>query len=390
MLERFRNNDLRQWSLMADSDGESKECAKAKKRKRRRNAHSQYMLMLRSNMLMETIQQSSRNEADPRQGQTLYLEDKGGFEGAAAMGSLSCLNRMKPYYAVSCHGSAALSYKPEPTSCIPLLEKCSDREQAKQIHIRMIKTGLVRIKPFPNPTHSCGTPSSELSPSQNQEQSILLYCQMLDNAAPHNLHTFPFPIKACTLEEIHQIHCHVIKFGFASEIYTLNALLHAYAKFGCIASASSLFRRMPLRDPYAKSEQIDIAKRLFDMMEEKNVISWTVMINGYVEIFLFKDALELFQEKQERRVEPDNVALACALSACAHLDALEQGRWVHTYIRRKKVELDKVLGRVLVDMYAKCGELDEAVITFNKIVETRCVSLWTAIITGFAIHGQGR
>jgi len=143
-------------------------------------------------------------------------------------------------------------------------------------------------------------------------------------------------------------------------------------------------------DGYAQSSQIEKARRLFDQMQEKNVVSWTSMINGYVVSCLFNEALELFQEMQVRRVEPDKVALACALSACAQLGTLDQGQWIHTYIRRKRIQLDNVLGCVLVDMYAKCGELNEAMAVFKKIEETRSVSLWTAMITGFAVHSQGR
>lgn len=322
-----------------------------------------------------------------------------------------------------------ISLKPAPATYIPLLEKCSSIEEAKQIHAQMIKTGLVhqtipaskflttlckisavkgigltyslqffdRIQE-PN-TFMWNTIIRVSSNSQNQEDSIVLYCQMLCDGAPQNLYTFPFLVKACNLDEIHQLHCHVIKFGFALELHTANALLHAYAKSGCTESAGLLFDRMQHRDAvswnsvldgYAKNGQIEMARRIFDQMREKNVISWTVMINGYVENCLFKEALDLFQEMQARGVEPDKVALACTLSACAQLGALDQGRWIDTYIRRKRIQLDTILSCVLVDMYAKCGALSEAVTVFEKREDRICVSLWTAMITGFAVHGKGR
>jgi len=142
-------------------------------------------------------------------------------------------------------------------------------------------------------------------------------------------------------------------------------------------------------DGYTQSGQIETARRLFDQMQEKKCR--LMDFNGYVLSCLFKEALELFQDMQVRRVEPDKVMLACALSVCGTAwRSGPKGQWIHTCIKRKRIQLHQVLGCVLVDMYAKCGELTEVVAIFKKIESKRSVSLWTAMITGFAVRSQGR
>ncbi|XVF62012.1 hypothetical protein PTKIN_Ptkin08bG0182300 [Pterospermum kingtungense] len=155
------------------------------------------------------------------------------------------------------------------------------------------------------------------------------------------------------MEETKQIDGHFIKSGFGSEVYATNSLLHVYATSGSIESA----------------------RLLFDKVLERDIVSWNSMIDGYTSVI--------------QGVKPNNVALASTLSACSYLGALDQGRWIHAYIDRLGLEIDPILGCVPVDMYAKCGDMEEAIEVFKKVKKIQ-VSLWTALISGFVIHGRGR
>ncbi|KAF8409982.1 hypothetical protein HHK36_002502 [Tetracentron sinense] len=312
---------------------------------------------------------------------------------------------------------------------LTLLERCSDMEELKQIHAQMFKTGLVqdtipgsRLLKFCASSDSGNLAYAQLvfdriwrpntfmwntiirgySNSKDPEQALLLYHQMLCNSVPHNGYTFPFLLKACaslpSLEETQQIHARIVKTGFISEVYAANSLFHVYAKSGSLTSARRLFDRVPQRDivswnsmidAYTKCGEMEIAHELFKQMPTKNVISWTSMISGSVGAGLFKEALSIFHKMQLSCVKPDNVALASMLSACAHLGALDQGRWVQAYINKNGIHIDLILGCVLVDMFAKCGDVEEALKVFRNM-EKRGVAAWTAMIAGFAIHGRGR
>jgi len=77
------------------------------------------------------------------------------------------------------------------------------------------------------------------------------------------------------------------------------------------------------------------------------------------------------------------------LSACSVLGALETGKWVHSYIRRKRLPLTIILGTALVDFYAKYGCIDDAVEAFESIPVKNSWT-WTALIKGMATNGRGR
>ncbi|KAF3441081.1 hypothetical protein FNV43_RR19367 [Rhamnella rubrinervis] len=312
---------------------------------------------------------------------------------------------------------------------LSMLQTCSSMEELKQVHAQMFKTGLVsspipasRLLTFCSLSGSgnlCyarklfdsfsspdifmwNTMIRGYSNSNEPEEALHLYHQMLCHSVPHNKYTFPSLLKACSslsaLEETQQIHAHILKLGLGSEVYALNSLLHVYAVTGSITMANLLFDRLHQRDivswnsminGYTKCDEMEKANECFKRMPVKNVISWTAMISGYVGAGLSKEALNLFHEMQNAGVKPDIVTLASTLSACAHLGAVDQGSWIHAYIDKNRIHIDPVLGCALIDMYAKCGSMEEALEVFRSL-KNKSAASWTAVIDGFAIHGQGR
>ncbi|XP_028807216.1 pentatricopeptide repeat-containing protein At5g66520-like [Neltuma alba] len=310
-----------------------------------------------------------------------------------------------------------------------LLERCSSMKELKQIHARVLKHGsytpqITVSKLLDSCTSSefgdlsyarmifdgikspniimWNTMIRAYSNSNFPEASLLFYQQMLHHPVTYNAYTFPFLLKACSalsaFEETKQIHAHVIKRGFGSEVHATNSLLHVYGNSGSIEYARRLFDRLPQRDivswnimidGYIKLGSIDMANEIFQAMPAKNVISWTTMINGFVKVGLNKEALSLFQEMMIAGFKPDSVTLSCSLSACAGLGALDQAIWIHAYIHKNGIKEDSILGCALVDVYVKCGEMEKAKEVFKKL-EKKCVCAWTALIGGFAVHGRGR
>ncbi|KAI3969880.1 hypothetical protein MKX01_038348 [Papaver californicum] len=217
---------------------------------------------------------------------------------------------------------------------------------------------------------------------------------MLHSSVQHNSYTFPFLLKACqnpsALPLILQIHAHIVKTGFSSVVYSVNSIVHVYAKSGNLVSAHRVFNKIQEPDIVSwntmivgcvKSGEIKSAYELFTKMPEKNIVSWTYMIVGWIADGNFKEALKLFHEMQIPGIKPDKLSLTSALSACAYLGALEQGRWVHTYIDKNRIQIDSALECSLVDMYAKCGDLEEALRVFRS-PRKKSVPVWTVMITG--------
>ncbi|CAD6263173.1 unnamed protein product [Miscanthus lutarioriparius] len=122
-----------------------------------------------------------------------------------------------------------------------------------------------------------------------------------------------------------------------------------------------------LIDMYAKCGELGKARRLFDRMQSRDVVAWSAMISGYTQAYQCREALALFSEMQLAEVEPNDVTMVSVLSACAVLGALETGKWVHSYIRRKRLPLTIILGTALVDFYAKYGCIEDAVEAFESM-----------------------
>ncbi|EXB86239.1 hypothetical protein L484_005950 [Morus notabilis] len=143
-----------------------------------------------------------------------------------------------------------------------------------------------------------------------------------------------------------------------------------------------------LVDMYSKCGNLDTARDLFDGLRERNVVSWNIMIGGYTHMSDYKEALALFRLMLRSDVEPNDVTLLAVLPACAHLGALDLGKWIHAYIDKKfHTFTNNSLWTSLIDMYAKSGNIDAAKQVFDGM-EIRSLASWNAMISGLAVHGH--
>eukprot|EP00253_Pinus_taeda_P019276 PITA_19276 len=140
---------------------------------------------------------------------------------------------------------------------------------------------------------------------------------------------------------------------------------------------------------YAKCGSIEFAQRWFDKISNKNVVSWNIMISGYVQNGLAIEALILFRNMVAENVTPNCVTAAIVLQACAHLASLQQGMSIHGYILRRHLEVDVFVGNFLIDMYVKCGNVEMAQQVFDKMLRSDVVS-WSAMITGYTQSGHAK
>lgn len=218
---------------------------------------------------------------------------------------------------------------------------------------------------------------------------------MLTHGVEPNAFTFSSVLKSCPLEPGKSLHSQAIKFGFDSDLYVRTGLVDIYARGGDVASAQQLFDTMPEKSLvsltamitcYSKHGEIDRARLLFDGMMERDNVCWNVMIDGYTQHGRPNEALELFRQMLSAKVKPNEVTVLSLLSACGQLGALESGRWLHSYIDNNGIQLNVHVGTALVDMYSKCGSLDDARLVFDKI-NNKDVVAWNAMIAGYSMHG---
>ncbi|XP_021277549.1 pentatricopeptide repeat-containing protein At5g66520-like [Herrania umbratica] len=228
--------------------------------------------------------------------------------------------------------------------------------------------------------------------------AISLYKNMLQSGFLPNNYTFSFVLRACTTYSSTALASHalVIKLGWESYDFVLNGLIHLYANLSLMDAARKLFNVSTNRDVitwtslingYLKSGHAEFARELFDQMPARNAVSWSAMITGYVQMGMFREALGLFNDMQLSGLRPNHAGIVGALTACAFLGALDHGRWIHAYVDRNGMELDRVLGTALVDMYAKCGCIEMACSVFY-MMPYKDVFAFTSLISGLANHDQ--
>ncbi|KAA8531621.1 hypothetical protein F0562_006330 [Nyssa sinensis] len=230
------------------------------------------------------------------------------------------------------------------------------------------------------------------------EQALEFYIQMLTHGVEPNEFTLSAVLKSCPLTPGQALHSQAVKFGFDSNTYVRTALLDVYARGGDVLSAQQLFDTMPEKSLvsltamitcYAKHGNVDSARLLFDGMVERDVVCWNVMIHGYTQHGRPNEALVLFRKMLTVKVKPNEVTLLSVLSACGQLGALESGKWVHSYIENNRIQVNVHLGTALIDMYSKCGSLDDARLVFDQIKDKDVVA-WNSMIAGYAMHGFGQ
>ncbi|KAI3449689.1 hypothetical protein Pfo_006354 [Paulownia fortunei] len=151
---------------------------------------------------------------------------------------------------------------------------------------------------------------------------------------------------------------------------------------------SDIVLRNTIVDVYGECGEVDYARNVFKLIENKNVVSWTSMIACYVHNGLANEALELSFHMVKAGVELDTIALLSILSAAAVLSALRKGEEIHGFLIRRCLHLGESIASSLVDMYASCGSVDNSYKVFNCVKDKDLV-LWTSMINAFGMHGQG-
>ncbi|CAN0855976.1 Pentatricopeptide repeat-containing protein At2g36980, mitochondrial [Linum grandiflorum] len=123
-------------------------------------------------------------------------------------------------------------------------------------------------------------------------------------------------------------------------------------------------------------------------MPEKNLVSWTSMISGYAQKGFGEEALNLFRYMIIDGLLPDDYTLGAALHACSTMASIGHGRMVHGCIVHSGFHTYAYVGNGLVNMYAKCGDLDGSVMAFDDIHSKNVVSLNTMLFA-LGLHGKG-
>ncbi|XP_076902175.1 putative pentatricopeptide repeat-containing protein At5g37570 [Bidens hawaiensis] len=176
-----------------------------------------------------------------------------------------------------------------------------------------------------------------------------------------------------------------------------NVMINGLVKSGDMGCAKKLFDEMPdknmvsfdtMIDGYAKSGDMASARALFDQSPEKDVVSWSALISGYAQNSQPKEAVKVFNDMVAKNIMPDEYAMVSLMSACSHTGDWELANRVDSYLSQSSVDLGQThVTAALIDMHAKCGNLERATTLFEKLPSRDLVS-YCSMIQGLSVHGR--
>ncbi|CAN6173409.1 unnamed protein product [Urochloa humidicola] len=186
--------------------------------------------------------------------------------------------------------------------------------------------------------------------------------------------------------------------GFDKHRFVENSLIGAYVACGDVGAARKVFDGMMVKDviswtsvvvAYSKSGDMGSAEEVFVRCPVKDMVAWTAMVTGYAQNAMPVKALETFEQMAAAGLAIDEVSLTGAISACAQLGAARRAAWVQEIAERNGLVRNVVVGSGLVDMYAKCGLIDEACRVFEGM-QDKNVYTYSSMIVALASHGRAK
>ncbi|KAK7317954.1 hypothetical protein RJT34_02606 [Clitoria ternatea] len=190
----------------------------------------------------------------------------------------------------------------------------------------------------------------------------------LSPAFSHDDVVFSVVLKACSelRDVVHGtlLHCRIIK-SIPPDSFVLTCLVDVYSKCGRVACA----------------------RRVFDEIPDRDVVSWTSMIVAYVKNDCAREGLSLFNRMREGYVCGNEFTVGSLVNGCTGLGFLHQGKWVHGFVIKNGIVVNSFLATSILNMYVKCGNIDDARAVFDEISDVDDVVSWTAMIVGYSQRG---
>lgn len=244
-------------------------------------------------------------------------------------------------------------------SAFDMYSKTGFRDEARKLFDEMPERNIVTWNAYLSNAVLDGRP-------QNAVDAFIEFLRV--GGEPDSI-TFCAFLNACSdalyLEPGRQLHGFVIRSGFEADVSVSNGLIDFYGK--CRESSSS--------------------EMVFHKMGQRNDVSWCSMVTAHVQNDDEEKACMVFLQAREEGIKPTDFIVSSVLSACAALSGLELGRSVHALAVKACVEGNIFVGSAIVDMYGKCGNIDEAKQVFHEMPKRNLIT-WNAMLGGYAHQGH--
>ncbi len=226
------------------------------------------------------------------------------------------------------------------TALLSMYSKCGTLENAVSFFQEITQIGKVDI--------ACWNLMMKIYVQKNAPKDALQLFNTMQKQAIVDLASFHIAIQACTslkdLEQCREIHKSIKSVELDMKLQT--AMLEMYSSSGSLADCEAIFTQLDNR--------LDVA-------------AYTAMISVYVNHRKFTDAIMLYHKMKQKGISPNAATFACALSACAKLKDFTYGQQVLEDILAANIPFNLQIQTSLLNLYAKCGKLDEASEIFGEL-----------------------
>lgn len=294
------------------------------------------------------------------------------------------------------HGMLEEGFQPNVITCVSAIDACADAaalSEGMKLHSAVIASGFYDIivgtalinmygqcgsldsardifRRFPQ--HDVFSWSAMIAACVNNacsEEALQMFDQMPSRSLKPSRSTYLSVLNACgnltALTKGYEVHAQMLSVDVEADIRVGNALINMYGRCRRIHDSTTMFHRM----------------------EGRNIITWSTMIASYSENGKHEEALELFYRMQAECVNPNNYTISIVFDVCTSLEAHEEGQCVYDYSVCVGIELDFIAAIALINMYGKCGSLEDAKLVFRRF-EKHGVLVWNAMISAYVRNGH--
>ncbi|MCO5599428.1 hypothetical protein L7F22_053531 [Adiantum nelumboides] len=244
------------------------------------------------------------------------------------------------------------------TALLDMYGSCGSMNDAENLFDGMVERGRV----------SWNAMLSELVQNKRGERAFVFYERMLWEGQVPNKVTYLNMLFACTLENTcirgAIIHLQILINGYELNVAVATAVLSMYGNVG----------------------NLELARRVFDIMHERNIVAWNSMLKAYAESGLFKNVFHLFNQLKQEGLVPNNSIAISSLSACSSTTDLAMGKQIHVGVGDLP-EQEPDLLNALINMYTRCDSLHDALKVSERMLR-KDVSCWNSLIEAFAHKGD--
>lgn len=200
------------------------------------------------------------------------------------------------------------------------------------------------------------------------QHAFRLYQEMLQSGQDPDAHVYVAVLRACAnmaaIDHGKMVHARVTATGHQHNLFVNSALMDMYLKCGSLEDACQVFRNLSKRD----------------------LVSCNTMLAGYVDYGRGPDAVCLFADMLQEGLQPDNATFRSVVKACSQIASLDEAKVIITQLMELGMTLNPLTVNGLIDMYLKCGSVDDARHVFDEAARKDVVA-WNAMVAGYAQHG---